>query len=329
MNQKNIKAGYIYSDVIGKRLDDTSIDMENDLQKSYIENGELYFDNKNGFATAMQEGIFMLRIPENLEIKYCDLFAQNFYKKSIDYDGSKSNNDFKEYSKFRNYTSSNFDSDSLLGFHERVDQIEQFLLEKRFWEKWYPRPIAKTGSELCRLSSIIIKRVLREVGINEQDFELATGGCTTQKGSYHLTFNHYRPQLKTKGLSSHKDDGFVTILRTVSPGLEINRSQKWEKVGVDINYFIVNFGLSMEILTRNSKFPVSAIMHRVVHQTVDRWSWGHFSSSSCVEGSDQGIFEFYAESGLKSLCSSRQLINNNDYEIYHGTKIVDGTNGQS
>lgn len=327
MDQKNIEAGYIYSDVLDKRLDNTSIDIEKDLEKSYIKNGSLYFDNTNGFATAMEEGIFMLKIPHDLHIKDCDLFAQNFYKQPIDYNDTN-RPEAEEYSKFRDYTSDNFDNDGLLGFHERIDQIEQFLLEKRFWKKWYPKQITKVGTELCRLSSIIIKRVLTEVGINKQDFELVTGGCTNQNGSYHLTFNHYRPRLKVKGLSSHKDDGFVTILRTVSPGLEINRRQRWEKVSVDTDYFIVNFGLSMEILTKNSKFPVSAIMHRVVQQTLDRWSWGHFSSSSCVEESDQGIFEFSIEKGLKRLCSSRELINNNDHEIYHGTKY-DGTNGKS
>lgn len=325
MNQRNIEAGYIYSDVISKRLDNSSVNMECHLQRSYIKNGELYFENKGGFENAMQEGIFMLKIPEELDIEDCDLFAQNFYKKQIDC-MDDNNIKHKEFSKFSSYTSSNFDNDTLLGFHERVDQIEQFLLEKRFWQDWYPESITEVGTELCRLSSIIIKRVLREVGIDEKNYELATGGCTIKNGSYHLTFNHYRPQLQTKGLSSHKDDGFVTILRTVSPGLEINRSQKWEKVGVDTDYFIVNFGLSMEILTRHSKFPVSAIMHRVVQQTVDRWSWGHFSSSSCVDGSDQGIFEFHEMYGLKRLCSSRELINNNDYEIYNGTIIKDGSN---
>jgi len=325
MRPKKLEAGYIYSDVIKKRLDTSSFEMDNNLQKAYIANSELYFENINGFELAMQEGIFMLKIPDDLDLSCCDYFAQNFYKK-LSKEEEKTEGEFTKYKKFREYTSQNFDEDPLLGFHERVDQIEQFLLEKRFWEKWYPETITKIGYKLCAISAIIIRRILCETGISQNDYHIATGGCTNEQGSYHLTFNHYRPQINTKGLSSHKDDGFVTILRTVSPGLEINRYEKWEKVGVDSKYFIINFGLAMEILTKNSLFPVSAIMHRVVQQQIDRWSWGHFSSSKCVSESDQGIYEYSQKYGLRRICNSRDLINNNDYEIYYGTKITKGKN---
>lgn len=325
MESKKLEAGYIYSDVIKKRLDNSSFEMNHNLQKACIKNSELCFENSNGFELAMQEGIFMLQIPDNLDLTDCDYFAQNFYKKLSEEERSKER-EFTKYKKFREYTSEHFDNDTLLGFHERVDQIEQFLLEKRFWDKWYPEGIKKIGYELCSISSIIIKRILCETGIEQKDYNIATGGCSVEHGSYHLTFNHYRPQIYTKGLSSHKDDGFVTILRTVSPGLEINRYENWEKVGVDHKYFIINFGLAMEILTRMSLFPVSAIMHRVVQQKNDRWSWGHFSSSKCISASDQGIYEYSKEHGLRRICNSRELINNNDYEIYHGTKIMKGIN---
>ena len=318
MESLNYKAGYIYSNVIEKRLDDSSFTMNQDLQKAYIENSKLYFDSKDGFRQSLKEGMFMLRIPGFIDIAECDLFAQNFYKGPSSQQYNFEN--YREaYAKFREYTCQLFD-DSLLGFHERVDQIEQFLLEKRFWDEWYPNPIKEVAYQLCSISTLIVRTILQAIDIAPRDYDIATGGCASSKGSYHLTFNHYRPSILTKGLSSHKDDGFTTILRTVSPGLEVNRYDKWERVNVDKDYFIINFGLAMEILTKKSSCPVSAIMHRVSQQKNDRWSWGHFSSSQCVSEYDQGIYEFTIENGLRRICDSRQLINNNDHEIYFGTK---------
>lgn len=314
----NYKAGYIYSNVITKRLDDSSFAIGQDLQKAYIQNDKLCFDHKDGLRLALKEGIFMLRIPDFIDTTQCDLFAQNFYK-DLSLEKNKPDGSCEAYGRFKEYTCELF-NDPLLGFHKRIDQIEQFLLERRFWDKWYPDPITETGNQLCKISGLIIQAILSEVGINFQNYDLATGGCASAKGSYHLTFNHYRSALLTKGLSSHKDDGFITILRTVSPGLEINRYDKWEKVSVDKDYFIINFGLAMEILTKKTACPVSAIMHRVSQQKEDRWSWGHFSSSQCITGKDQGIYAYTNEGGLIRICDSRQLINNNDYEIYFGTQ---------
>jgi hypothetical protein len=113
-------------------------------------------------------------------------------------------------------------------------------------------------------------------------------------------------------------------LRTTAPGLEVNRHSRWERVPVDPRYFVVNFGLSMEILTAPLATPVAAIMHRVSHQTQDRSSFGHFTSSCCLPGTDQGIYRYRPGKGLERVCASRELIDNNDYEIYEGTKRPEG-----
>lgn len=305
------KAGEIYQSLIEKRLDLNSHPIQRDLHRAEIKDNNLCFEKGSDFFEAVKEGIFMLKIPPSVNIKACDSFAQNFYKDSLNH----------EYQGFNKHTSDVFD-DPLLGFHQRIDQIEQFLLERRFWQNWYPSSINRVGEQLCLISKMIIKCILQHTGINQDDFSMATGGCSELNGSYHLTFNHYRPTLQKKGLSSHKDDGLVTILRTVSPGLEINRLDKWERVKINTDYFIINFGLTMEILTRHSALPVAAIMHRVSQQDTDRWSWGHFSSSKCtLNDEDAGIYEFFPNSGLKKLCQSRELINNNDHEIYFGTEM--------
>ncbi|MFD9904553.1 2OG-Fe(II) oxygenase family protein [Streptomyces sp. NPDC059063] len=237
-----------------------------------------------------------------------DAFARQFYEGPA----------ATPYGRFRDIGSDQF-GDPLLGFHQRVNQIEQFLLERRFWSAGYPAEIAALGEALTRLARAVLCSVLTHVGIPERDWRRATGGCSRAEGSYHLTFNHYRPAREEIGLSSHKDDGFLTILRTTAPGLEVSREDHWETVPADPGCFIVNFGLSMEILTASSRMPVAAIMHRVARQQDDRSSFGHFSSSGCLPGEDEGIYRYVHGSGLERVCGSRELIDENDYEIYAGT----------
>jgi hypothetical protein len=175
---------------------------------------------------------------------------------------------------------------------------------------------------------LALRAVLRLTDIPAQQWSLATGGCTDYTGavagSHHLTFNHYRPALPGIGLPSHKDDGFITVLRTTAPGLEVNKNDRWESVVLDPHYFVVNFGLAMEVLTRQSSRPVTAIMHRVRHQTHERFSFGHFSSSFCEPGAEAGIYSFDSHHGLHRVCSSRALIDANDEEIYYGTRVPQG-----
>jgi hypothetical protein len=280
-----------------------------DLVRAWLSGDELRFAGEPDRTRALRDGIFQLAVPTGLALAAGDAFARGFF--AGPHGGP--------YGRFRELRSGYF-GDPLLGFHQRVNQIEQFLLERRFWARDYPPEIATLGEALTRVSQQVLCAVLAHVGIPRADWARATGGCSESAGSYHLTFNHYRPQQPGCGLSSHKDDGFLTILRTTAPGLEVNRQSRWERVPVDPEAFIVNFGLSMEILTAASLVPVAAIMHRVAHQASDRSSFGHFTSSCCLPGSDQGIYRYRAGAGLERVCASRELIDNNDHEIYQGTE---------
>src|SRR5690606_5055333 len=178
--------------VIHKRKDETIYDMEVPLQKAYINGNKLEFENSNSLEMALTDGIFMLRIPRKLNLSQADLFANSFYKSPSE----------AEFGKYSIITSDSF-NDPLLGFHKRIDQIEQFLLERRFWNEWYPKTITATGEELCKISQVILNAVLDCVGLDSKDYKLATGGCSDVEGSYHLTFNHFRPSMTEIGLSSH------------------------------------------------------------------------------------------------------------------------------
>lgn len=303
--EPRIERGQIYRDVYAKRVDADAATGEADLARAHLDaGGALHLDSDRG----LREGIFLLEIPADLDVAPGDAFARQFYQ----------GGGAAPYGRFREVGPERF-GDPLLGFHERINQIEQFLLERRFWHAHYPVEIARLGEQLTLLSQRVLRAVLARVGIPEDAWALATGGCADRAGSYHLTFNHYRPQLAGCGLSSHKDDGFLTILRTTAPGLEVNRDRRWERVPVDPRSFVINFGLSMEILTAPSAAPVAAIMHRVSHQTGDRSSFGHFTSSCCAPGADAGIYRYVAGRGLERVCASRELIDNNDHEIYQGT----------
>ncbi|CAB3769213.1 2OG-Fe(II) oxygenase family protein [Paraburkholderia humisilvae] len=301
--------GRIYQRELRKRVDERPAESAAVLQRASLDGSELVFDSSVTRDRALDDGVFLLTIPDSIDFTACDRFARQFY----------TGNTGLRYGHYRYIDGERF-GDALLGYHERINQIEQFLLERRLWQAVYPAEVSACGIALTVIAAHVLRAVLKLTDIARRDWDQATGGCATESGSYHLTFNHYRPALPGIGLSSHKDDGFMTILRTSSPGLEIHRGDRWEAVVPDAACFVVNFGLSMEILTRRSSRPVSAIMHRVQHQTMDRFSFGHFSSSLCKPGAEAGIHSYDSARGLRHICSSRELIDANDVEIYHGTR---------
>jgi hypothetical protein len=285
------------------------------LQKACVEEGKLLFENGDGFDKALCDGFFLIEIPKKIDLSPADAFARNFYKE-------KENNNHED-DKYRGYYifGPEVFGDPLLGFHKRKYQIEQFLLERRFWSKYYTQELTEVGEILCRLSSDIIRNVLEKVCIPKKYWDKATGGCSNSKGAYHFTFNHFRPEMSTLGLQEHQDDGFVTLLRSIEPGLELYKDDKWLKLTAEPNYFKVNFGLTMQILTEKLDLPVSAVLHRVIQQRQNinqehRWSWGHFSSSNFNTDSDRGIYSYEKKLGLQFYSKAREHINKNDNYIY-------------
>lgn len=299
-------ADQLYGTVYHKRVDTRPVDGTADLVCAAMEDGRLSFANDQDRRQAFADGVFLLHIPPALDVTAADQFANEFYR-----------GDTSQYGHFKAIGATQF-ADGLLGFHERVDQIEQFLLERRFWATHYPAEITQVAEKMTLLSRQILCAALDYAGVPKHVWAQATGSCANGAGAYHLTFNHYRAQLSAVGLSSHKDDGFLTILRTTQPGLEVNRLDRWERVNCADDTFVINFGLSMEWLTAHCDFPVAAILHRVSRQTTDRTSFGHFSSSNFISH-DQGIFTYCPHRGLERICDARALINHNDREIYQGT----------
>jgi hypothetical protein len=267
------------------------------LQTSEIVNDKLLFDNhERGFLTALNDGFFFLKMPEELDLSGGDLFATNFYKNK---EGAQIFLD--QFRGFKQYTPDKLDKHE--GYYCReVDQTEQFFLERRFWHKIYPLSLIDLAEKLKTLSIIILHNILSELGIPKEIWGQATGGCSDNTGMYHLTFNHFRPEKEARGLNIHKDSGWVTILRSIEPGLEAYINDQWLPITPKPGYFIVNFGCAFEILTKNMPQPVNAITHRVVQQTSfkqqDRFSYALFADSSLNEELCKGLYEYDIKNGL-------------------------------
>ena len=173
--------------------------------------------------------------------------------------------------RYRTITSDRF-GDRLLGYHPRVDQSSSSCWNAASGATVYPPEITALGEYLTRISQQVLCSVLARVGISERDWTRAPAAARVRR----LVPPDVQPlpaDAGEIGLSSHKDDGFITMLRTTTPGLEVNRGRRWENVPADPACFVVNFGLAMEILTSDCANTLAAIMHRVVQQKLTGPAW--------------------------------------------------------
>ena len=281
--------------------------MEYNLQTSQIIDGKLSFDNEqNGFYQALKDGFFFLKMPNIIDITAGDTFASNFYK-------DKNGQNLDDYRGFKIYTPDKLAEHE--GYYCRdVDQTEQFFLEKRFWNDIYPVELVNLAEQLKDLSILILKDILSELNIPPDLWEKATGGCINKNGMYHLTFNHFRTEKQARGLNIHKDSGWITILRSLEPGLEAYINNQWIPITPKPGYFIINFGCAFEILTKNMQQTVNAITHRVVQQIKssnkkDRFSYALFADSSLNEEVSKGLYEYNYKKGLVLKMNFKTFLN--------------------
>lgn len=283
------------------------------LQNSEIVQGKLLFENGElGLKKALKDGFFFLKIPEGFTLESGDLFAKNFYKDKL---GHSPIDTFRGYKVYREDT-----LDKHEGYYCRdVDQTEQFFLEQRFWQQIYPADLVLLAQKLKSLSIFILKDILIALSIPKEFWDQGTGECTSGQGMYHLTFNHFRPEKKARGLNTHKDSGWITVLRSLDPGLEVFINKKWVSVTPKPGYFIINFGCAFEIFTQKTTLPVSAVIHRVIQQNNnrngDRFSYALFADSSINPKKCEGLYEYTQEKGLTYKMNFKEFLDN----ILHAT----------
>lgn len=263
-----------------------------------LQEGRLNFDRPDGLENALRDGFFFVAAPPSLDLSIGDRFATSFYLENEP--GYKD-----DYRSFRNWTDRQLGTRQ--GYATRpADQVEQFFLEGPGWRKVFPSELAEFVEGLRDFGIGVLKAVLTEVDLPRSLWDTATGYATAGCGTYTMAFNHYRPTVRSRGLNIHKDSGWVTILRASKPGLEVRRNDEWHPIAPRPNAFIVNFGCTMEILTRDTNAPVAAVEHRVTEQrsdgqTEDRFSYGMFVDNSLDPTVSNAYFRYVPGQGLVEL----------------------------
>ncbi len=184
-----------------------------------LDDRELIFDTADGFDRAVADGFFFLKKPDGFDLTAGDRFAANFYL-------DRSGGDDDEYRGFRAWDVAQLAERE--GYYCReADQVEQFFLEARFWNEVFPAALSHQARKMRDFSVAIIRAILERLDLPHEILEKATGGILSGRGTYHLTFNHFRPHIRARGLNIHKDSGWITMLRSLERGLEVRRGRQW------------------------------------------------------------------------------------------------------
>lgn len=268
-------------------------------QIANLDSGKLLFKHANGFENALRDGFFFVQQPEQLCLEAGDRFARSFYlDKSVGLEKI-----VDPFAGFQSWTEGNLGK--YQGYFCRdVDQTEQFFLESTHWEKVFPNALLLQAEQMRSFTFNLLRAILSKLDLPEALWEQATGHCLTPKGTHTLTFNHFRPNIQARGLNIHKDSGWITVLRSLEPGLEVDCNGKWYPINPIQGTFIVNFGCAIEILMRNTRTPVAAVAHKVVHQRPqknkpDRFSYAMFIDSSLDESLCEGLYQYDPIYGLQ------------------------------
>ena len=277
-----------------------------------LDQDRLQFDSHDGLERALADGFFFVDMPQGIDLSAGDCFAENFYRSC---QGDKLDT-YRGYKKWTADTLANHEG----YFLRDVDQVEQFFLEHRFWQDIFPPALVCQAEKMQNFGLNVLKAVLAELELPRPLWDKATGYAVSGQGIYHLTFNHFRHSLRARGLNVHKDSGWLTLLRSHEPGLEVRRGNQWVPITPRPNTFIVNFGCAIEILMRNTPTPVSAIAHRVQEQpeqlnSPDRFSYALFIDSNL----DQGLYRYEPDQGLVFEVSFKTFLDN----ILHNTYEAD------
>lgn len=223
------------------------------LERSWLHGEDLVFDREGGFDRALVQGFFLLRIPDGLDTGPGDRFAAHFHQ-------DRCGDALDRYRGFRNVDVPG----AYQGYFDREhDQWENFYIEQANWPL-LPAEVAELGRGMADLGIAVLRAVFRHLEIAPQMWGEISSGLTDHRGHQMLAFNHFRSHKATRGCKFHRDSGWVTVLRSVEPGLLALVEGKLSAINPAPGHFIVNFGSSLEVLTAALPTPVRANIHGVV-----------------------------------------------------------------
>ena len=216
------------------------------LQRARLDTGNLQFDNEDGFKTAIENGFFLLKRPVHIDLEPGLKLANSFYKNT-----DKNN----PYEGFKEKEGVYFDREHF--------QTEHILLDQHARKELFPEELNKLCNQMNDIGIIILKSICQKLGMASRNWDEVTCGTLKNEGTHWFACSHYRSELKRPGCAVHQDTGFVTVLHIDQEGLEALIDDEWVDIEPVQGYFVINFGASLEILTKNLKNPVKAVLHKV------------------------------------------------------------------
>jgi hypothetical protein len=230
-----------------------------EMERSRMEGDRLVFDHPDGFANALSQGFLLIRIPDGVDTTPGDLFASHFYE-------APRGDELDVYRGFRDVA---VPGDYQGYFDREHDQWENFYIEMSNWAGVLPPGVCRLGQQMTDLGIAILRNILAYLDLPERDWAMVTSGLSEQRGHQMLAFNHFRSHKPTRGTKFHRDSGWVTILRSVEPGLLGLVEGELRAINPVPGYFIANFGSSIEVLTERLPRPVRANVHGVARTERD------------------------------------------------------------
>lgn len=224
------------------------------MERARMEGDRLVFDHPDGMMRALGTGVFSLEIPSGFDIAAGDLMARHFFEDPL-------GDDWDIYRGFRNITFAREDK----GYKNLDDQqCEIFALEMADWDAFYPDKVARLGHQMTDLGLGILRNVLEHLGIEKSDWEKITSGLLEKRGHHNLNFNHYRSEKNCSGFKFHRDQTWVSMIRSTQAGLVGVVEDEIFSLNPVPGHFIINFGRAIELLTEGMVTPVRANIHGVV-----------------------------------------------------------------
>lgn len=219
------------------------------LERAQIVNGNLEFETSNGISHAVASGCFLVKAPEGFDPRPGERLCRNFFRQR---EGGHSDNPYRGFRELGTYC-----------FDRQEFQVEQLRIERADRRLRFPDDANATCDALNAVSVTVLRSILRHVGCPEEDWMRVTGGASENDGTHWLVANYYHQRLGKLGCQVHRDTGFTTTVYLHSDGLEACIDHQWVAVRPEPGYLVVNFGMSLETLTRRLERPVKAILHRV------------------------------------------------------------------
>lgn len=246
-----------------------------EMERARLDDTRLVFEREGGLDRALSHGFFLIAIPAGVDATPGDLFAAHFFQAPRG----------DELDVYRGFRDAVIPGDYQGYFDREHDQWENFYIEMANWEGALPPGVRRLGRQMTELGIAILRNILDHVGIPPHEWARVTSGLTEQRGHQMLAFNHFRADKRVRGTKFHRDSGWVTVVRSVEPGLLALVEGKLCAINPIPGHFIVNFGSSFEVLTEHLPNPVRANVHGVarterISGQVDRTSYVVFLDSN-------------------------------------------------